>query len=439
MRAIVYTRQSIDKAEGIDRQKARCLALASSRGWDVLEVLEDNATSATKTRGKGSAWDRLLRSDADVVVAVNMDRLLRGQADLLKLVDSGLLVATVEGDLDLTTAEGKFRAELLTSLASFETRRKGERQVRANESRATNGMPVPGKRRYGYKPGNVEAHPEEAPVVAAMFQRVLDGESIFSIAKSLGWRTRRVRETLTNRSYAGYVTRKGEWFTADPRVARLVDEKTWTDVQTLLADPSRKTSPGNQIRFLASGIARCGVCEARMVHQSGNYRCKDHLSHPTIKAAMLDEALKWDAFTLVASQEAQGGEILTLAAELAELVRKREVQQDMATWPGANLASIRKEVARLGTEIERVESQLAALRSSLIAEDVAQALRSEMTDEEGADWWEAKWKELPLESKRQLLAGLHIRVFNGRGLDRVEVTRRTQGDSSPRTPQSTSS
>ncbi len=420
----MYTRQSIDKAEGIDRQLARCRALAASRGWTVVEELTDNNTSATKTRGKGSSWDRLLRSDADVVIAVNMDRLLRGQADLLKLVDSGLLVATVEGDLDLTTAEGKFRAELLTSLASFETRRKGERQVRANEARATGGLPVPGRRRYGYLRGNIEAHPEEAPVVAELYQRVLAGEAVFSIAQSMGWRPRRVRETLTNRSYAGYVTRNGEWFPADPRVARLVDEKTWTDVQTLLADPSRKTTPGNTIRYLASGIAQCGVCGARLVHQSGNYRCKDFLSHPTIKATLLDEHLQWEAFSLVASQETQGGDILALAGELAELVRKRGVQQDMATWEHADLASIRKEVARLGAEIARVESELAVLRSSRIAEDVAAQLRSEMTDEAGADWWEKTWKELPLESKRQLLAGLDIRVFNGRGLDRVSVTPR---------------
>lgn len=422
MRAIIYTRQSVDKAEGIDRQKARCLALASSRGWEVTEVLEDNAVSAYKSRGAGTAWTKLLKSDADVVVAVNMDRLLRSQTDLLALVESGLLVATVEGDLDLTTADGKFRAELLTSLASFEARRKGERQTRANESRATSGMPVPGKRRFGYLPGNIKAHPEEGPLVTSLYARVLAGEPVYRLAKELGRPPVRVREILTNRSYCGYVTRRGEWFPADARVDRLVDEQTWTDVQTLLSDPSRRISPGNQVKYLASGIARCGVCDARMVKQSRNYLCKANLSHPTISAPMLDEHLKWEAFSLVAGSEAQGGEIVTLAAQLADLTAQRDNWQEQATWKGANVARIRKEVATLGEAIEKVESDLAKLRSSAIAEDVAAALRSEMTDEAGAEWWEARWKAMDLDTQRQLVSGLDIKVFNGRGLDRVSVS-----------------
>lgn len=421
MRAIIYARQSIDKAEGIDRQLARCRGLAAARRWEVVGELEDNATSAYKSRGAGTAWATLLRSDAEVVIAVNLDRLLRGQADLLALVSTGKKVATVEGDLDLTTAEGKFRAELLTSLASFEAGRKGERQTRANESRATSGLPVPGRRRFGYLAGNTEAHPEEAEVVASMFRRILDGGTIFGIAKELGWTPRRVRETLTNRSYCGYVTRAGEWFPADPRVARLVSESDWQDVQTLLADPSRKTTPGSAIRYLASGIARCGVegCGARMVHQSGNYRCKAYLAHPTIRAKLLDEHLKWEAFGLVASREASGGVIVTLAAELAELTRKRSVQQDMATWDGADLAAIRAEVSRLGREIDRVTDELGRARSNAVVEDVAEALRSEMSDQDGAEWWEARWSGLGLDAQRTLIGGLNITVYNGRGIERV--------------------
>ncbi|WP_367187417.1 recombinase family protein [Microbacterium sp.] len=416
----------MDKAEGIGRQLARCRALASARGWEVVGELEDNATSAYKSRGAGTAWTALLGSDAEVVIAVNLDRLLRDHGDLIALVGTGKTVATVEGDLDLTTAEGKFRAELLTSLASFEAGRKGERQTRANESRATSGLPVPGRRRFGYLAGNIEAHPEEAEAVARMFQHILEGGTIFAIAKEFGWSPRRVRETLTNRSYCGYVTRAGEWFPAAPQVARLVSESDWQDVQTLLADPSRKTTPGSAIRYLASGIARCGVeeCGARMVHQSGNYRCKAHLAHPTIRAKLLDEHLKWEAFGLVASREASGGAVVTLAAELAALTRRRSVQQDMATWDGVDLAAIRAEVSRLGREIHRVTDELGRARSNAVVEDVAEALRSEMSDQDGAEWWEARWAGLGLDAQRTLIAGLNITVYNGRGIERVAVCAR---------------
>jgi len=106
----IYARQSMDRATGIDRQLTRCRALAVSRGWEVMAEFEDNAVSAFKSRGAGTAWSRLLASSAEVIVSVNLDRLLRGQADLLTIIAAGKTVATVEGDLDLTTADGRFRA-----------------------------------------------------------------------------------------------------------------------------------------------------------------------------------------------------------------------------------------------------------------------------------------------------------------------------------------
>lgn len=426
IQAATYVRQSEFHSEGIERAQARCKALVEIRRWELVTEYADNAVSASKSRADAQ-WSKML-ADAKagkfaVLVGVDMDRLVRSIQDLGALVDLGIKVLTVDGEIDLTTADGEFRATMLAAIARFEVRRKAERQVRGNEWRVAQGLPVPGKRRFGYLTGNIVAHPEEGPILTSLFTRVLAGESVFSLAKELGKPPVRVRELLSNRSYVGFVQRRGEWYKAAPSVARLVDPKVFDAVQTLLADPSRKTSPGSAIRHLASGIARCGVCNARMVKQGPNYLCKGNLGHPTIKAALLDDHLKWEAFSYVAGlTTTPREEVLALVTNLTHLTRARTVQQDMATWEGADLAAIRVEVARLGKEIERTEVELAQARSDSVAEDVAEALRSELPDDEGAQWWEKRWEQMGLEDQRTLIAGLNIKVFNGRGLDRVKVS-----------------
>ena len=140
-RAAIYLRQSLDVQEGIDRQRARCEQLVAAKGWQLTIEYADNDTSASKARGDGTAWARMLAGvghDFDVIVAVDLDRLLRTTRDLNVLIERGARVVTVDGEIDLTTADGEFRATMLAGIARFEVRRKSERQRRAKSSVAAN-------------------------------------------------------------------------------------------------------------------------------------------------------------------------------------------------------------------------------------------------------------------------------------------------------------
>ncbi|OII12236.1 hypothetical protein BIU97_04415 [Curtobacterium sp. MCBA15_009] len=134
----------------------------------VAEVFEDNGASAFKQRGPATGWGRMLAGAKAgtfrYVVAVDLDRLLRGQADLLALIETGARVVTVDGELDLGTADGEFRATMTAAIARFEDLRKSERQKRANAHRVSQGKPVPGKRRYGYESDGVTLREDEAQV-----------------------------------------------------------------------------------------------------------------------------------------------------------------------------------------------------------------------------------------------------------------------------------
>ncbi|MCA1696224.1 MAG: recombinase family protein, partial [Actinobacteria bacterium] len=87
MRAVLYLRQSVDRAGdelGVTRQRQDCERLAAERGWSIVATLSDNDTSASEGhRRKFAELLRLIDSKAvDVVVVWAIDRLVRRLADL---------------------------------------------------------------------------------------------------------------------------------------------------------------------------------------------------------------------------------------------------------------------------------------------------------------------------------------------------------------------
>ncbi|MBZ2195967.1 recombinase family protein [Occultella gossypii] len=317
-RALLYYRQSLDAAEGIERQRARCRALVEARGWTVHREFVDNDTSASKPRGAGTAWAALMTeldagTDDTVVVAVDIDRLLRTIQDLATIIETGAMVATVDGEIDLTTADGEFRATMTAALARFEVRRKGERQRRAQDSAARKGLRTSGRRPFGYDADGVTVRPEEAAAVREGYDLLLSGVPLGGIARRWNaagfrtgqaprtargagpdapgglWRHDNVRAVLMNARYAGLRAHKralviGE----DGQVVRaewpaLVPEETWRAASEVLTNPTRRTGPRGSKRLL-TGLARCGVCGATVhaggaVAKYGMYRCSGSSGH----------------------------------------------------------------------------------------------------------------------------------------------------------------
>lgn len=271
-RAALYVRQSKADDQGIARQLERTRALAELRGWTVAGEYVDDGHSASKARGSGTAWARML-ADADaglleVVIAVDLDRLLRTTRDLNVLIDHGLAALTLDGELDLTTADGEFRATMLASIARFEVRRKGERQSRANAQRAAGGGVPKGVRLTGYTTDGTVIE-EEAAQVRALFAGFDAGETIKGLAESSGLTRSTVRTILTNpryagrRRYLGEVVGQGSWLP-------IVEGAVFDRVTRRLADPSRLSNRSGSTarKHLGSGLYLCGDCDARGIRST---------------------------------------------------------------------------------------------------------------------------------------------------------------------------
>ncbi|MBL0749796.1 recombinase family protein [Nocardioides baculatus] len=312
-RALIYTRISRDDTgEGIanQRQEEDCRKLADLRRWEVVGIEQDISISATGGK-KRPGWlrvlDRVERGEADVILAWHIDRLTRSMADLQTLLtlaeEKNLVIATVSGDIDLSTDTGRLIAEILTAVAGAEVRRKGARQKRANQQRAAKGLPwKTGFRAFGYTlDGQVVE--EEAALVRQAAEDVLNGTPLRGIVrrwKALevptarnrkntdGWTHNSVRSILLNPRNAGIATYKGVQIGKGQWEA-ILSEETFVLLVATLTDPSRtkgekvlKNKPAN----LLSGVATCGECGWKVEAGSSNgskvYKCTnqagDHIA-----------------------------------------------------------------------------------------------------------------------------------------------------------------
>lgn len=450
-KAVIYARQSEDVAEGIDRQLARSRALIQARGWTLNREYVDNDTSAAKRRGAGTAWAAMLADlaagSADVVVAVDLDRLLRDTRDLIAITDTGARVLTVDGEIDLTTADGEFRATMLAGIARFEVRRKSERQRRANESRTASGRPVPGRRRYGYETDGVTPRESEAVAVRRMFADIASGASIRSVATWLNnegyltvtgrtWTPPRVRDVLMNEHYAGAVRHKGRVVPSDV-VSPLVDADLAAEVRAIITDPSRRTSPGPKPKHLLSGLTNCGVCGAPIFYMR-TYLCRVSAGHTSItkdrlEARVRDEVARafisggpdlFPASPSGANVAAQVAAHERNAAAVAALIADRDEGLVPASVARARLIELRDARQAIEADLERARTEKGAASALLeIARDLIVAPSFSMQDY--ADMKRAvleRFDALDLDRQREIIRALfYVEVRPGRDISRVWI------------------
>lgn len=378
-RAALYLRQSKSDDEGIERQTERTTALATARGWTVAGTFIDDDVTASKPRGPKTAWGRMLAAadDLDVVIGVDLDRVVRSTRDLNTLIDHGLMLVTLDGEIDLTTADGEFRATMLAAIARFEVRRKGERQTRANAQRAAKGGVPKGVRPTGYTTDGQIVH-TEAAMVRALFDGFSTGLTLRTLASEHGLTPSTVRTILTNPRYAGRRVYKGEVVAAGEWEA-IVDGELFDSVSRRLADPARKTNrTGSTARkHLGTSLFRCGECD----------------DHPTVRTAGSGGRYWCQACGLVRSMAAIDDAVLALA-------QNRLTQPDALAelTPDVDIASLRDEQAALSERkatlaglvadgtmsradvkeaVERLNVRLAELDRALQAADRPVALLTE--------------------------------------------------------------
>jgi DNA invertase Pin-like site-specific DNA recombinase len=384
VRAAVYLRISSDPSGaqlGVTRQREDCERLCAAKGWTPVEYT-DNDVSASNGKHR-PAYTRML---ADIeagtigaVVAWDLDRLHRRPLELehfMEVADSHhIALATVSGDVDLSTEQGRLVARMKGNVGAYEVGQLKARMRRKHQQNAEQGIPN-WRAAFGYLPdGSHQPDPATAPLVKAAYNAILAGSSLADIARLWNdagaltlngkpWTTQLVSNFLRKprnaglREHNGDILGKATW-------PGLVDESTWRAAQTAMAGrprPGRKTVR----KHLLTGVLGCGKCGHYLSgHLIGRgvleYTCKA-CGGIAVRAAAVEPLL----YDLVVGRLAMPDAVDLLKAEIHDQVQAETIRDELNT--------LYAEIEQIG--VERGQRLLtgpqAKVATDLINEDIAE-------------------------------------------------------------------
>ena len=311
VRCAIYTRKSTEEGlnqdfNSLDAQRDSAEAYIRSQvgeGWVSLPAQYDDGgyTGANMDR---PALRRLLADSqagkVDCVVVYKVDRLSRSIRDFAKIMEvfekHGTTFVSVTQQFNTTTSLGRLTLNILLSFAQFEREIISERTRDKQSAARKRGKWTGGHLILGYdldsRSGKLVINREEAERVRSIFQRYLEGESVFSItakAGQLGWHNKQwttregklygghplrrahIYNLLANVLYTGRIPVDGELIPASTR--RLSTQQTFDQVQVRLKQKSANGDSPHRTRMesLLRGLIYCSCCGSAMYQ---TYSCQ---------------------------------------------------------------------------------------------------------------------------------------------------------------------
>lgn len=421
VRVAIYLRISEDRAgerAGVVRQREDCEKRAAERNWLIHAIYEDNDITAKGHRrrpGFEALLEAIEKGEVDVVLAWSLDRIQRNKKDEIRLYEAcrkhGVTLSLVNGaELDFTTAAGRFVADSLGSVARLEIELKGDRQKRAQQQAAEQGVRSGGRKPFGYEPDGMTIRDNEAVAIRKAYADFLAGTPLARIAvqwndagltsgqtryskghegEATRWTGSTVGVVLRNPRNAGLRAHRGE-IVATAVWPPLVDEATWRATVARLAQ--YKSVPKKLTRRLLSGLALCGICDAPVWGGGAtrrdipNYRCSASMGHFARKSDPVDEYVSAVMVARLSRPDAlelirKPATIDTAALRDDERVVRARLDEVATEFADGSLTAgqLRTITARLRARLHEIDAELAdASRVSVLggvvgAEDVLAA------------------------------------------------------------------
>lgn len=285
-------RMSDDNAVNVATQLKDCYKLADLCGVEIVEIYEENDTTAfgrkriktpsgrTELRVIRPEFRRLLDDIESLhiraLMAYDLDRVARDTRDLEDLIDAvestKALTKAATGGLDLSNDAGVTMARIMVAINNKSSRDTSRRVTRKNEELAAAGkIKGGGIRAFGYQRDGLTIDKAEAKWVRTMCRWILAGDSLGSVARRLNeagvptvrgglWQVRSVHSILSGGRIAGLRMYKGE-VAADGEWPGIITRDTWDQVKIALAARAEASSSTSNVltRWLI-GVVHCGVC-----------------------------------------------------------------------------------------------------------------------------------------------------------------------------------
>lgn len=464
--ALLYGRASRDpkkKGRSVADQIGTGREMCETYGWPIAEVFDQDIDRSASRHAKKKRRDFEALIDAieagrgKIVVAFEASRYYRDIEAYIRLrnacMENNVLLCYNGQVYDLSKREDRKATAQDAIAAEDEAEGIRDRVLRTTRSQAKKGAPH-GRilwgyaRRYDPDTGDLVEqypHPDRAPVVAEVFERVAAGESIYGIKMDLRargerepgirWDTYHLNGMLRNPGYIGKRVHQGE-IVGDAQWPALVDEDVFWAVQNILDTPGRRSTDSTSVRHWLSFIGLCGECEGEPVLKVQKcrrylaYQCSekfDTVMRKELLEAYVEEALlAWlsrpeaaDAFrddTQRKGAAAAQARAAVLERQLDE-ARAQAGKLDSQGNPKLSVASLMALESQLLPQIK--EAREAA--RIITAPPVVRGLLGSLDVEK-------RWKALTIDQQRLVVRTVvTVRLFRARarGVRRIEPGRIT--------------
>jgi DNA invertase Pin-like site-specific DNA recombinase len=285
IRAGIYAGISSDRDGdnlAVSRQLADCGQLAERNGWQVVERYVDSEISAYSGKPRPEYARMLDEIEGGVVEAVlvyHADRLHRHPRELEDFIDlcqrHRIKLATVTGEIDLSTGDGQLIARIQGAVARKESDDKSRRIRRKHEELAQAGrLSGGGTRPFGFEADRRTIRPQEAAIIRECARRALAGDSLRALCLDLNdrgvptvtgtpWRSQTLKRILVSARISGQrehhreIVAKGEW-------PAIISPAETQRLRAKLNDPDRRTNRSAR-RYLLASLLRCHHCGSKLV------------------------------------------------------------------------------------------------------------------------------------------------------------------------------
>lgn len=339
-------------------QEREVRALAARHGdADGLTILADwDVSGSRKKTDKRTGYLALRaaidRGEASAVYSYSLSRLGRSVQELSRLfdlcIDRGVPIRLVADAVDTSTASGRMLANILASVAQFESDVASERQHARNDTKRERGESLRTQRLYGEKAGDdveaVMAAFREAGTFAGA-ARLLNAQGVRARSSERGWWASSVAVVVSRldpQVGARRPTRGARAGRSAFTLARLLKCPTCGSMLTGSSLPrSRRPgmpSSGDRVTRYA-----CRFAES-MPHP--RVAVSEHLILPLVDA----EAARW-------IERPDEGDAVDAAARRADLeARRRRLEEGWLAGILTDKADVRRQTAEIDAELNRMSA-----------------------------------------------------------------------------------
>lgn len=466
--ALLYGRASRDpkkKGRSVADQIDSGRDLCDTHGWPVAEVFDQDIdrSASRHARRKRKDFEALLEAIAAgkgrIVVAWEASRYYRDIEAYIRLRNACMAAKVFlcyNGQVyDLSKREDRKATAQDAIAAEDEAEGIRDRVLRTTRSQAKKGKPH-GRilwgyaRRYDPDTGDMleqHPHPERAPIVLDIFERVAAGETEYSILQDLRkkgerlpgrqWDYYHLTNILRNIGYKGRRLHQGQDF-GEATWPALVPEELFDAVQEILGNESRTTVRDWTVKHLLSGIARCGQCPDHPHLRVGKtrgyltYGCSakfDTQMHEDKLDAYVEEAvIAWlgsKAAAAAFQSDEQEKRAERARGRQKALERQLEEAREKATTFKEDGVTPLLSVSSLAAMEERLTPQIEAAKEEASQTSAPPLVRRLVGHPDVDRIWN---KELTIEQRRTVLravVNIHLNKARVRGVRSIEPGRIT--------------